>query len=354
MRRRDALKAFGGIAGAGILGTGTTSAQDCGDHIVPGGPFPPDTANINYGSFTSNDELYNTLAKLAEKSNVHYEPIGETWGGRDVPYARVGGGDTDVFYVTQQHGDEQIGTEAALRLLQNFGKSSKPVADILDEVTLHVIPRINPDGWAPVADSEDPNRTNAIGVDPNRQHDYPPGSTDNPSPEAQAMIDKVYEIDADMVVDYHGQFTYRSDDCELINTSLFWPINSRAPQDAVELSKQIVGLSYLNVDNQYGHTVFSRYPGSTNPAIARNAYGIQGRGSVLVEQRGQAADLGNAGNGKLVRIAYAIMTEILEGVATGELYDIDPNVAENMPEEREFYWKDLPAEEYHEHEAYGE
>lgn len=272
MRRRDTLKAFGGIAGAGMLGTSSVSGKDCkGDYIKPGGPFLPETANINYNAFTSNEKLYETLEKLDDRTNLEYEPIGETWEGRPVPYARIDGGDTDVFYTAQQHGDENHVAEAALKLLKRFATGGRKVDKILDELTLHVVPRHNPDGWAPADNNQDPQRENARpddichdgpyfgenqcgSVDPNRQHyfgidpeilaeadgidpDLIPD--ENPSPETQAMLDKADEVSADMVMDWHHQFTLRNDDCELINSSTKWPLNSAAPEDAVNLSRQI-------------------------------------------------------------------------------------------------------------------
>lgn len=387
MRRRNILKTLGGIAGVGTLGTGIVSANDCkGDFIKPGGPFPPETANINYNSFTTNEKLYQTLEKLDTQSNLEYESIGETWEGRPIPYVRIDGGETDVFYVTQQHGDEQHTTEAALQLLQRFAAGGRQVDKILDEVTLHVIPRHNPDGWAPADDNETPQRENRRpedvchdgpyfgqnqcgSVDPNRQHyfgidpdilaeadgiDPDQIPDENPSPETQAMLDKAAEVDADIVCDWHHQFTLRNDDCELINASTRWPLNEAAPEAAVNLSRQISAHAYQETTD-LGHTTWDTYPGGTTANIARNAHGVLGRGSVLFEFRGQASDLGNAANGRLVTVINTVMNEVLEGIASGDLYEVDPAAADDIPPRGDYFWKELPREEWNpEHEAYAE
>ncbi|RKD89309.1 M14 family zinc carboxypeptidase [Halopiger aswanensis] len=387
MRRRTILRTLGGIAGVGTLGIGTVSADDCTDDFIkPGGPFPPETANINYNAFTSNADLYNTLDKLDRKSNLEYDSIGETWEGRDVPYVRVDGGDTDVVYVTQQHGDEQHTTEAVLQLLQRFAAGGHQVEKIRDEVTLHVVPRLNPDGWAPADNNETPQRENARpadichdgpyfgknqcgSVDPNRQHYFGIDSdilaetdgidpdlipNENPSPETQALLDKADEVDADIICDWHHQFTYRNSDCELINASTMWPRNEAAPDEAVNLSRQISAHAYQETTD-LGHTTWDRYPGGTTANIARNAHGIRGRGSVLFEFRGQASQLGNAANGKLVTVINTTMNEILEGLASGALYEVDPAAADEIPPRGDYFWKDLPREEWSpEHEAYRE
>jgi len=325
----------------------------------------PETANINYNSFTSNEKLYETLEALADRSNLVYEPIGETWRGRPIPYARVDGGDTDVFYTAQQHGDENHVAEAALQLLRRFAAGGRRVDSILDELTLHVVPRHNPDGWAPADDNETPQRRNGrpddichdgpyFGenqcgpVDPNRQHyfgidpdileeadgidpDLIPD--ENPSPETQAMLDKAEEVGADMVMDFHHQFTLRNDDCELINASTLWPLNEAAPEDAVDLSRQISAYSYQQTKD-LGHTTWDTYPGGTTANIARNGHGVRGRGSVLFEFRGQAPDLGNASKGRLVTVINTVMNELLEGIGSGELYDVDPADADDIPPPR--------------------
>lgn len=387
MRRRQILKAIGGSTTAGLLVSGRAAADDCpNDFIKPGGPFVPETATINYEAFTSNAELYELLEQLDARSHLEYEPISETWQGRDIPYVCAGDGDTDVFYVTQQHGDEQHVAEAALRLLRQVASGGRQVDEILDAVTLHVIPRHNPDGWAPADDNETPTHANARSedvchdgpyfgedqcgpVDPNRQHYFgidpdvlaeadgiDPAliPDENPSPETQAMLDKADEVDADIVVDWHHQFTYRNADCEMVNASTFWPINEAAPQDAVDLSRRISAYAYQQTTD-LGHTTWDTYPGGTTANIARNGHGVRGRGSVLFEFRGQVSQLGNASNGRLVTVINTVMTEILEGLASGDLYAVDPAAADDIPPRSEYFWKELPREEWGpEHEAYRE
>lgn len=377
MKRRHVLRSAGSIAAASALGaaaTGTATA-DC-DRIVPGGPFPPDNAKENYEAFASNEELYDYLHRLEQRTNVEYEEIGETWQGRPIPYAKIGSGEYHVFHTTQQHGDEQPGTEAALQVLREFG-NGRGNDDILDELTIHVIPRHNPDGWAPADDNETPTRTNArpasechdgpyFGagqcgpVDPNRQHyfgidpdvlaeadgiDPDQIPEENPSPETQAMLEKSAAVDPDLVVDWHTQFTYHDDDCNMVNVSMFWPINPATPQDAQDLSKRAVAAMRDGVQGRANGNV-SRYPGGTTANIARNAHGVLGRGSVLVEQRGQAPQLNNASNGRLVRQAKFMFDALHEEAASGALFDRSPNEVDDLENvHRNSFWKDLPADE---------
>ncbi|WP_331233814.1 M14 family zinc carboxypeptidase [Natronorarus salvus] len=393
MKRRHILQSVGGIAAASTLGiavTGTAVA-DC-DKITPNGPFPPETAAENYQGFLSNEQLYDRLHRLENRSNVEYEEIGETWEGRPIPYATIGSGDFHVFHTTQQHGDEQPGTEAALDVLQVLG-NGRGNDDILDEVTIHVIPRHNPDGWAPAGDNETPTRSNARPesechdnpyaswwqpttqcgpVDPNRQHyfqfddqtlaqvdpdafDADVGIPDeNPSPETQAMLDKVEEVGADLVVDWHTQFTYYDDDCDMINVSMAWPYNEAAPDEAVDLSKRGVAALRDGVQGRANGNV-SRYPGGTTVNIARNAHGVAGRGSILIEQRGQASELNNASRGQLVRHAKFMFDNLHAELASGALFERSPDEVDDLQNfHNNSFWKDLPEEQQAEAEAWWE
>lgn len=376
------LQSVGGIAAASTLGlaaTGTAAAE-C-EKVTPNGPFPPETAAENYQGFLSNEQLYDRLHRLENRSNVEYEEIGETWEGRPIPYATVGRGDFHIFHTTQQHGDEQPGTEAALDVLQVLG-NGRGNDDILDEVTIHVIPRHNPDGWAPAGDNETPTRSNGRPesechdnpytswwqpttqcgpVDPNRQHYFQfddetlaqvdPDAFDpeigvpdeNPSPETQAMLGKVEEVDADVVVDWHTQFTYHDQNCDMVNVSLAWPFNNSAPEDAVNLSKQVTGALWDGVQGRANGNA-SIFPGGTTANIARNAHGVAGRGSVLVEQRGQAPQLNNASKGRLIRQAKNMFNRFHEEAASGDLTDRDPDYADALWDVgRDWFWRDLPS-----------
>jgi hypothetical protein len=387
MKRRHVLRSVGGIAATSTLGAGvigTAAAEDC-DRITPGGPFPPDTAEENYSRFMTNAELYDRLEHLDQQSAVEYEIVGETGQGNPIPYAKLGDGDYNVFHVTQQHADEQPATEAVLDLLQQWGNGNG-ASHILDEVTIHAIPRINPDGWVPAESNETPTRENMrpddechdgpyFGlnqcgpVDPNRQHYFGVDPSvlaefdgidpdlipdENPSPETQAMLDTVDEVDPDIVVDWHTQFTYHDADCELINVSMFWPINEATPQGAQDLSKQGVAAMRDAVQGRANGNV-SRYPGGTTANIARNAYGVQGRGSILVEQRGQAPQLNNASGGQLIRHTKFMFEAIHEEAASGELFDRSPDEVDDLENfHGNFYWKDLPEDEQEEAEAWWE
>ena len=82
------------------------------------------------------------------------ERFGLSTMGREILAARIGNPNgTRVLVITQQHGNEYTGTEAALSVLQYLTKNKKPaVQKILDNINLLVIVRANPDGGEPDPD----------------------------------------------------------------------------------------------------------------------------------------------------------------------------------------------------------
>lgn len=313
MRRRNALKWIGGIAGAGMVGPGVVSAQE----------FERENTR-----WYTHEEVMDRLARFEQTSRgaVSVEEIGESIEGRELVVATVGEGETDVFFVSEQHGNEPTGTIAIMQVLQNLAAGGGNVAEILDELTVHILPMQNPDGGMRH------QRRNANGIDPNRQHHYDAGSGDNPSPETQAMIDYVDALDPEWVADLHTQGgDYVDDDGNSIRASNFWPIAEGVSEGTQNLSKQLNWAIYDEVDDQYGFANISQYPGGTGANIARNAYGLRGYGSILMEMTGQTGDRGERMEGMMVRHMRAEIDVILEETADGTLYDRDPDNAETIP-----------------------
>ncbi|MFU8870030.1 M14 family zinc carboxypeptidase, partial [Natronococcus sp.] len=187
MNRRTTLKTVGSIVGTGVLAPGIVSADET-------------WAREETKRFFTHQEVQEFLEDVGRRARTRYEleEIGESLEGRALSVARVGEGDTDVFFTAEQHGNEPTGTNAILAELRELATSGTPFArQVREALTVHILPMHNPDG------AMRNQRTNADGVDPNRQHDYEVGSSDNPSPETQAMIDYVVPLEPLRVADLH-------------------------------------------------------------------------------------------------------------------------------------------------------
>lgn len=166
-----------------------------------------------------------------------------------------------------------------------------------------------------------------VGFDINRWHDpaIPPDA--NPVPEAAAVQRVFARYQPAFVVDFHHQGSYVSDDGDLITTSIYWPNAAGVPASAITLSKRTC-VVIADTLAHYGFAEVSQYPGTLPRGIARNAYGLLGASSVLVEFRG---DIGQKSAGMLIRTAYSIMGVVAEAVAEGTVYTQDPARADAIP-----------------------
>ena len=303
---------------------------------VPNGPWVEDSQHVSLERLHTYAELTDALHRLEQRSQgrVDVSSIGTTNEGRDIWYAQVGTGATKLLYITQQHGNEPLGTEAALQLLQRLGSSQASwVRDLLGEITLGVVVRANPDGTERYQrQNVDPDCSGAfclpgVGYDINRYHDPAIDPADNPVPEAAAIQALVREWQPDITVDYHHQGSYVAEDGSLITTSILWPTNPDVAPGVVDASKQ-VAVTVYDAISAYGHGEVSLYPGDDLPGIARNSFGLQGSASLLVELRG---GIGQKSAGYLIRQAYLAMMAVAQAAADGTLADVDPSRADDIP-----------------------
>lgn len=367
--------------------------------IVPGGPWVTDTQQVQIKGFRDYDQLTQKLEKLVatSKGRVELSIIGRSNPGvdgqvRNVYLAKVGDGLTPVLIMAQQHGDEIHGSEAALHVLQLLSTGSKRAKAILEELTVLVIPRVNPDGFeidydgagsqlaqrenddpcAPARDTSNGFYTQGVcrdrkdinkcevtdwpecrGWDINRFHyldwmtspvfkccgtDFP----DNPVPEAQAVVDAYVAYRPRWVLDVHNQFTYRTEAGKNVTGSVLWPLSAEASPDAVALSKQMAVI-LMDHMKQFGYAEVTRFPSTSGYAgIARNAYGIAGSGSLLAEIKGQE-EIGQKQKGMLIRHITQMIMSLLEATADGSLFAADPERVAELPERGDRFSKDLPA-----------
>ncbi|WP_017593119.1 M14 family zinc carboxypeptidase [Nocardiopsis potens] len=285
----------------------------------------------------STEELTRHLKAIEFKSRgrVDVDTVGTTNEGRPIFGASVGEGPLRLMYVTQQHGNEPLGTPAALKLLEDLGVKRTPEnRAILRAVTIDIVVRANPDGherdwrynYDPGADPEygEPGK----GYDPNRYHDPQVAPEDNPVPES-AAVRRLYDRTApDLVVDYHMQGRYVDDDGEEITASVLWPTHPGVGSESVDLSRQAVVASAEAMGESYDEANVSLYPGGDYQGISRNAYGLLGSGSVLVELSATGPEWEQA----QIASAYDSMYATAAAAADGSLFEIDPGLADELPE----------------------
>jgi hypothetical protein len=305
---------------------------------------------------TGYQELISALQYHQARSRglMQLEVVGQSNQGRNLYLAKIGNpANRPVMIISQQHGNEVINTEATLQLIQ-WLYSSPAAASIRQQLYVLLMPRVNPDGTENYVrynyDPSAPANNNARGIfsgaipggrgwDINRYHDviwtnsllyqnFPTQYPTNPVPEAVAVGNVTKRFNPLWTIDFHGQGQYLTAAGQDIKASILWPTAARAQPAAVTLSKQMVAIT-KQFSDQYPLALLTKYPGGPEEGISRNAYGIYGIGSVLIELKGGAAY--QTEPGYLIRYAADMMRNILLRTADNSLFAADPNLADTLP-----------------------
>src|SRR3990167_6234790 len=374
------------LLGAGLSPALAVAAQ-------PNGPWLNEHQQVSLEGFMSNAQLYEQLASVARRSGgvLSLEQTGTSGEGRPIWLARPGTpGNPAVMIITQQHGNEPHGTEAALDLIRKLASGGSFSKQVLANLQVLFIPRVNPDGTALAtrgnvdfsapqtsasclrADgSLDPSKldqglgANVTAYSPEegpRQRSYDinryhwpdwsqctqvlcnPGLAEqrhfnpsqNPVPEAVAVRSAYDRYQPMWMVDVHNQ-----------NPAV---VHGDVDPDVVDLSKQMA-LVMKKRSMQIGHMEVSNYfyqrpdgsirRGGGDPGIARNAYallaseslakGAEGPlgGSILMEITGLNSR-GQKSIGMLRNNVREMLEALLLASADGSLLTQDPAEAEHL------------------------
>jgi hypothetical protein len=153
------------LAGLGSFTAGAQSGQPLSarelgaiwdaEHVSP--PLPP---------LVDHKEVVRRLTELASQTPdlVAMEKVGDSLEGRSINHVTVGAGPIGVLLWSQMHGDEPTATSALFDVLEYLRRHRREpaVARILSQLTLHMVPMLNPDG------AERFERRNAQSIDINR------------------------------------------------------------------------------------------------------------------------------------------------------------------------------------------
>ena len=367
MRSIRAAAALGAVILGGAL-AGPAAAQ-----TTPGGPWSQPNQNESLSSIRDYDELVKTMRQYVQRSGG---AASFSWGayaakgsGRRIPIATVGSGDRKMVVIANQHGNEFTVSNSALELIRALTSNAAGAKAIRRELTLTVIPRVNVDGFD-ATPTGSPWRYNVDpfcsancpafyeedqGFDINRYHSYltgdplddpntgpvTTGQGDNPVPEA-LTVRNAYDAagggdEVEVVLDLHHQGTYRDPDGSMVTAATTWPNATETADELgireafdedIETSKKVVS-TLLTATDRKGYANFSRYPGTLPPGISRNAYGLLGSASVLIEMRG---DIGAKSNGYIAKTAYVASASVVEALADGSLYRTSTARAEALKE----------------------
>lgn len=371
--RKRSRKRFAAVAASlALVPMGFAATASADPQTTPNGPWTGENGSSLAG-IHSYEQLWSTLEQIERRAKGAFDlspaPL-ESNTGRKIPVVTIGDGPTSVMYIANQHGNEFVVSEGMIDLVRSISGNSQTAQALREELTVTIVPRVNVDGFdADVTDASgsttpwrqnyDPSCTQAPcdpfyaigrGYDINRYHSYSENAFDhpylegddnlNPVPESIAMRLLWDERQPELVVDFHHQGTYVDEDGRMITGSTMWPNATAEAErlgiadefaDTITRSQRAVSVLLTELE-QYGYANITRYPSTSTPGIARNAYGLLGSASVLFELRG---GIDAKSNGYIAKTAEVAGMAVLEAVADGswETASLEPveNIRERGP-----------------------
>lgn len=351
---------------------------------IPNGPWVQDQQTVKLEALTSMEELQMKLFNIyaRSKGRMAVEIAGETTFGYPIYLAKFGNADDEdkikVLIEGQIHGGEPLGAEACLEVIKQLATSgNKEIKDILEKLTIWIIPRLNPEGAAYEEDGElVQRRTNEqdwipgewglpaeapppwyqygqygwwdppgydINRDSNPDLDFVlepdsahllPGDSALPgffvTPEGRTVRDVYKELRPDVFIDLHHRGTnlMSEEDVGMCTLQILaqvvdlgredYPLNP----DVLDFSKQINAYVYQQL-NQMGNSPFTniqRYPDVNLPGTTLGSFSLNGSAIMLYELR----TAGLKSNGMLTKQVIIGLMETFKGLADGSINDVDP------------------------------
>ncbi len=230
-----------------------------------------------YNRLINHKHLLNLLKKKKKMK------IGESVEGRAIHLLEFGTGKKKVMIWTQMHGNEATGTNAVFDLINLLeDKNNAFVRKLENELTIQIIPMVNPDG------AEIVQRRNALNIDINRDF------IKKQAPETQILQKALYDFNPDVCFNLHDQRTIFN----VEGTSNPATVSFLAPSENIERAvtdkrKQTMGIIvHMNkVLQKYAPNHVGRYTDEFYP----NAFGdnLQKEGicTVLIEAGGSKGDI---------------------------------------------------------------
>ena len=156
-----------------------------------------DLAWFAYFAPYSLERHHDLVSEAAAGEGVAYRRLGHSLDGRPIDCLVLGDGEIPVWLYARQHPGESMAEWWMEGALEALCDSADPVARVLRrKCRLHIVPNCNPDG-----SFRGHLRTNAIGVNLNREWDKP---TAERSPEVLAIRNAMDATGVRFAIDVHG------------------------------------------------------------------------------------------------------------------------------------------------------
>ncbi len=258
------------------------------------------------------------------KNNPKYtiQKVGTSIEGRDLTLISIGAGKTDVFLWSQMHGNEPTATQAIFDII-NFLNSEtfkEEKEAILNNLTLHFLPMLNPDG------AEIYTRRNALGIDINRD------ALRLQSPEGKTLKKVRDSLQADFGFNLHDQSIYYN--AELTNkpatiSYLAPAYNYEKDINDVRGNAMKVIVFMNNIIQNYAEGQVGRYNDDFEPRAFGDNIQKWGTSTILIESGGFKND---AEKQEIRKLNYVSILSAIYTIANENYKDISINEYEKIPQ----------------------
>jgi hypothetical protein len=268
------------------------------------------------------ETYWEVVLPLLEADPLAVEEVGRSAEGRPLREVTFGSGPTPVLLWSQMHGDESTASMALADLFAFLGtRPEHPSARrILEGVTAHVVPVLNPDGAARF------QRRNAQGVDVNR--DARALST----PEGRTLKSVRDRVEPAFAFNLHDQSprTRLGDTDRPVALSLLAPAfdSTRAYNDDRRRAAALAGVVVRATAPVVGDAI-ARYDDTFNPRAFGDLMTAWGSATLLIESGGLPDDPHKQ---RLRKANFVALVAALEAIAGEGLAGVDVSLYEDLPE----------------------
>ncbi|MEL6917820.1 MAG: M14 metallopeptidase family protein, partial [Bacteroidota bacterium] len=266
-------------------------------------------------------EIQPLIAQYKGIPKFKVQKVGKSIEGRDLQLISIGSGDTHVFLWSQMHGNEPTATQAIFDIFNFFNSANFETekASILNNLSLHFLPMLNPDG------AEVYQRRNTLGIDINRD------ALRLQSPEGRVLKRIRDSLDADFGFNLHDQSTYYNAELTKKPATISYlapPYNygKDINEDRANAMKVIVFMN--SIIQKYAPGQVGRYSDDFEPRAFGDNIQKWGTSTILIESGGYTNDIEKQ---EIRKLNYVSILSAIYTIAKGNYVDIPIAEYEKIP-----------------------
>jgi hypothetical protein len=268
------------------------------------------------------DRYWEVVGPVVEDSDrLRERVVGESAEGRPLRTISFGRGPVSVFLWSQMHGDESTATMALADLYALVAEKPdhRVVRTILEGLTVHTLPMLNPDG------AQRFQRRNAQGIDINRD------ARALATPEARVLKAVRDEVEPSVGFNLHDQgigTRVGSTDRGVAIALLSPPFDhSRAINDVRLRAMEVMGVMIESMEPMVGGHL-AKYDDTFNPRAFGDLITQWGTSTILVESGGWEDDPQKQ---YLRKVNFVALLAALESIATGSYEGVGTDAYQALP-----------------------